>query len=220
MKAFATALLFAAAVSAQQDMPDMDIVDMPEIPEEPKMTWIEWATQENFYMRNMWLGAFQGLYGMSSKVNRPTEECFGDWIPEKMEQIKEYRQTSFSKRTMEQHKQAAYDVIDLIFMNDEYCHFRQAMHDIELYCAVPEATEGEEAATSPCGFGTMLSNMQQNTFSIITQVSSAAAIFKQQPWEEMDEEARGYALNQMGHSMTQLFADLIGFSALKLEQLQ
>ena len=29
----------------------------------------------------------------------------------------------------------------------------------------------------------------------------------------MDKEARAYALNQMGHSMASLFADLIGFNA-------
>merc|ERR1711988_980922 len=136
--------------------------------------------------------------------------------------LKSYRETRKSgwmNVTMEQHQQAAYDVIDLMFKNDEYCHFRQAFHDVRTYCSTPVAAEGEEDPASPCAFGAALENMQKNTFSIITQVSSAASIFKQQPWEGMDQESRGFALNQMGHSMAQLFADLIGFNAMKLEQL-
>ena len=47
-------------------------------------------------------------------------------------------------------------------------------------------------------------------------MSTAASIFKEQPWEEMDQDSREYALNQMGHSMAALYADLIGFSAVKM----
>ena len=40
-----------------------------------------------------------------------------------------------------------------------------------------------------------MENMQKNAFGIITQLSTAASIFKEQPWEEMDKESREYALN-------------------------
>ena len=47
-------------------------------------------------------------------------------------------------------------------------------------------------------------------------MSTAASIFKEQPWEEMDQESREYALNQLGHSLAALYADLTGFSATKM----
>ena len=37
------------------------------------------------------------------------------------------------------------------------------------------------------------------------------AIFKQQAWEDMDEDAKAYAFNQLGHSITQVIVDMIGF---------
>ena len=52
-----------------------------------------------------------------------------------------------------------------------------------------------------------MENMQKNAFGIITQMSTAASIFKEQPWEEMDQDSREYALNQMGHSVAALYAD-------------
>ena len=91
-----------------------------------------------------------------------------------------------------------------------------AFWDLHQFCAVdPESDEG-----SACALGTALENMQKNAFNIITQVSSAASTFKQQSWEEMDRESRGFALNQMGHSIAQLVADLIGFDASKVQHIQ
>ena len=109
--------------------------------------------------------------------------------------------------SMDEARSAAYDVVDLMFLNDEECHFRQSYHDVHTYC---------QKESAPCKATNALENMQKNAFSIITQVSSAAAIFKEQPWAEMDKEARAYALNQMGHSVAQLVADLIGFNGSKV----
>lgn len=57
----------------------------------------------------------------------------------------------------------------------------------------------------------IMSHLQTNAFSLITQVSQAAAVFKQNSWEDMDQESRGYALSQLGHSTTQIFTDLFDF---------
>ena len=38
-------------------------------------------------------------------------------------------------------------------------------------------------------------NMQTNAFSLITQVSQAVAVFKQEKWSDMDQESRAYALS-------------------------
>ena len=107
---------------------------------------------------------------------------------------------------MDEAATASYDMVDLMFLNDQYCHFRTTFWNVYDYCQT----------TEECQMSKMLENMQKNAFNIITQVSSAASTFKSQPWEEMDKEGRGYALNQMGHSVSNLFSDLIGFNASKI----
>jgi len=219
MKTFGSALLLVAAASAKKlptpisDVPDIVTDVMPFIPEADMEYW-EGVKSHNWWARNLWLGTFQGLYGMSSgSVERPTDECFGTWIPEKMMDLSSLRHQMKSEGlfsvSMDETRRAAYDVVDLMFLNDEYCHFRQSYSDLHTYCANEK---------KPCAVTNALENMQKNAFSIITQVSSAAAIFKEQPWKEMDKEARAYALNQIGHSGAQLVADMIGFNASKVSK--
>ena len=142
---------------------------------------------------------------------RPSEECFGDWIPEKMAEEGRYINNiryHFWDTTYEQSMQAAYDIVDLIFLNDEYCLFRKAWWDVRAFCHQPEQ----------CHMKDMLSHLQSNAFSLITQVSQAAAVFKQEPWGQMDKESRGYALSQLGHSTTQIFTDLFNFDVRKIPE--
>ena len=229
MKVYAAAILLAAYVSAAdlKELPDEVVIpdlddDVKELTDEEKQAkYWESVKQETFYWRNWWLGTFQGLYGMGGQVDRPTEECFGDWIPEKRQGLSKVYHTAhnnFWTLTMEDAQNASYDLVDLMFLNDKYCHFRTAFWDVHSYCKKPEDWDDEQKWESPCGVGMITENMQKNAFNIITQVSSAASIFKQQPWEEMDEEARGYALNQMGHSTASLVADLIGFNAYAISK--
>ena len=226
MKVFASAVLLAAYVSAQEkELPDQVTIpdldgEVKELTDEEK-TELYWqkVSEETYYWRNWWLGTFQGLYGMGGQVDRPTEECFGEWIPEKRRGLSEVMHTAnnnFWTLTMEDAQNASYDVVDLLFLNDKYCHFRSAFWDVHKYCKRPE--EAAEDWVSPCSLNMVTENMQKNAFNIITQVSSAASIFKQQPWAEMDKEARAYALNQMGHSTASLVADLIGFNAYAISQ--
>ena len=224
MKVYAAALLLAAYVSAKElpdevTIPDLedDVKELTE--EEINRKYWDSVKQETYYWRNWWLGTFQGLYGMGGQVDRPTEECFGEWIPEKREGLYNVMHTAshnFWTLTMEDAQNASYDFVDLLFLNDKYCHFRKAFWDVHSYCKKPE--DAEDDWESPCGVGMVTENMQKNAFNIITQVSSAASIFKQQPWAEMDEEARAYAVNQMGHSTASLFADLIGFNAYAISK--
>jgi len=152
------------------------------------------------------LGLYQGLYSMSGKksVEKPDAECFGDWIPEKLGNVISFGNhllDSFWSITYEEAKDANYSAVDLLFLNDEYCHGRNAFWDLYVFCDV----EGR------CTADAILTNMQTNAFSMITQVSQAVAIFKQQDWEDMDVEARAYAFNQLGHSISQVLVDIIGF---------
>ena len=216
MKTFGAALLLVAAASAKKlptPKPAPEEIPtgiVPVIPDEDMEYW-EDVKAHNWMARNLWIGTFQGLYGMSGNVEHPTDECFGDWIPEKKMELSTFKNhiknDGLFSVSLDEARAATYDIVDLMFLNDEYCHFRQTYHDLHAYCS-------QDAA--PCKLGNALENMQKNAFSIITQVSSAAAIFKETPWAEMDKEAKAYALNQMGHSMAQLYADMVGFNGSKV----
>ena len=220
MKTFAATLLFTT-IALAKEMPDTELpVDVEDgeqsfdyvdlTPEEIEKAKWDAFTEKMYYSRNLWLGVFQGLYGVSGSVERPSDDCFGKWIPDKMQELSlfmRHMKMGPFMVDMDEAQAAAYDAVDLLFLNDNYCHFRQTYYDVRRYC------QDEE---SDCGVGGILENMQKNAFNIITQVSSAASLFKQQPWEEMDKSSRGYSLNQMGHSMAALYADLIGFNGSKV----
>ena len=50
---------------------------------------------------------------------------------------------------MDDAKKSAYNVLDLIFLNDQYCHFRKTFWNVNAFCKESEA----------CDFGTMMENM-------------------------------------------------------------
>ena len=169
--------------------------------------------ERNFYEQQIWMGAFQGLYGANGQVERPTNECWGPWILEKRQEIADFRYQLFNDAwqvSMDDSRKVAYDIVDLIFLNDEYCHFRSTFWDLHTYFNNDESMS----------FSEMMENAQKNAFGIITQVSSAASIFKQDKWEDMTMEGRGYALNQLGHSMASLFQELSGFSYMKIADIE
>ena len=96
-----------------------------------------------------------------------------------------------------------------MFLNDNYCLFRKVMWDVKNFCAVEEN----------CVVSEIFENMEKNAFNMITQVSSTVSIFKQTSWADMDLKHKGYALNQLGHSITSLTAGLIGFDPAKVPDL-
>ena len=104
---------------------------------------------------------WQGLYGFAGEDDAPTEDCFGDWIPEKMKELQEFREIvseSWMSATVDQAQTVAYDIVDLLFLNDKYCHFRKAMWDVHNFCLYSES----------CGSDMVMENMQKNAFNIIT----------------------------------------------------
>ena len=91
----------------------------------------------DFYLKHLWMGCYQGLYGMGHSEDRPTDECFGEWIPEKMKEVSTFYhdlKSNFWTVTYEESMATAYNQIDLLFLNDEYCHFRQTWWDVRAFC--------------------------------------------------------------------------------------
>ena len=198
MRTFAIACAAVAVVSAE---------NLPKKPVSPHR--FDKLADFGFYFKNIWSGSYQGLYGMGKLDQRPTEECFGEWIPEKLAEVDAYSKMirfHMWETTYEESMQAAYDIVDLMFLNDEYCLFRKTIYDVHAFCYQPEN----------CHMKDMLNHLQSNAFSLITQVSQAVAIFKQESWSDMDRDSRGYALSQLGHSTTQIFTDLFDFDVKKI----
>ena len=164
MKTFTAALLLAAFASAKE-LPDMDMPidvagDSELSQEEINKAYWENFNQHMYLLRKLWLGVFQGLYGVSSEVEAPTKECFGTWIPEKMQEIGAFKNALKESWMvdMDMAATAAYDIVDLTFLNDKYCHFRHTMWDLHTYCSQDGA----------CAMSGLLEHMQTNAFSIIT----------------------------------------------------
>lgn len=196
-----SAILLMAAMTAAKELPDMDS-KAPEYDEsaedkglegdlETEETWEQyWQKLEDrmLIMRLGWTGFYQGLYGIEYEDAAPTEDCFGKWIPEKMKEIHEFKEevaANWMGVEMDHASAVAYDVVDLIFMNDKYCHFRSVLWDVYNFCLYSES----------CATDMIFDNMQKNAFNIITQVSSTASILKQDKWEDLDLHHKAYTVN-------------------------
>lgn len=165
-----------------------------------------WETVENvnYYSRQIWLGMFTGFYGMSMKAIKPTDDCFGPWVTESTHELVNFGwdlTNNWRNVTFAESETAAYDVVDLIFRNDEYCHFRNTYWELYDFCQLDGNCED------------IWTNVQTNAFSIITQLTASLAAMKAKPWGELAKEQKGFVLNTMGKSVGQIISDLIGFSS-------
>ena len=195
----------AATTDADATPADDDAGIEPELtPEEQWKLYWEQFDDHMLMARMGWQGVYQGLYGIAGEADAPKEDCFGEWIPEKMKEVSGFREKmkdDIRSVGFDDAATVAYDIVDLVFMNDKYCHFRKVIWDLHDFCWYG----------TTCSSDMVFDNMQKNAFNIITQVSSTASIFKQTKWADMDAEHRGYTVNQMGHSLAGLVADLIAF---------
>ena len=99
-------------------------------------TW-EAIRKVNKMARATWEGMYLGLYGPTSTIEKIDDDCFGDWIPDDMEFIHNFFHDlghDIWSITYEDTTQLAYNIVDLMFLNDQYCHFRTSMWDIVTYC--------------------------------------------------------------------------------------
>ena len=106
-----------------------------------------------YYAREIWTGMYSGLYGVTAATHTTDPECFGEWIPNDMEFIVHFFHglgKNIWMATYEDSTQVAYDIVDLLFLNDQYCHFRLAVYDVVTYC---------ELENKPCSPGLILGNL-------------------------------------------------------------
>jgi hypothetical protein len=119
-----------------------------------------------------WKGLYKGLYSTEKKhqAPEPTDECFGSWIVSHMEEIHEFKHdlgTDFYHMGIKEYEHAWYNVGDLMFRNEDECHFRSVMADVHAYCE--KATIEDKGIEYPaCEMTALLTNMQKNMFNLIT----------------------------------------------------
>lgn len=148
-----------------------------------------------------------------------------------MSQIK----TDFWSTDMSDYSQVWYTFGDLMFKNEDDCHFREVLHDVSAYCwpaseEEEEKTtlkasrdfdaefdtgdeEAEEEVAGPCSTNEVLKHVQANAFNLITQMSGMAALFKTEDFEEQTIDDKAYAFQQFGRTSAQIFVDLTGFQS-------
>ena len=80
---------------------------------------------------------YLGLYGPSSVIEKLDDDCFGEWIPDDMQFVSNFFERvkgDIWSVTYEDTTQLAYNIVDLMFLNDQYCHFRTTVWDVTNYC--------------------------------------------------------------------------------------
>lgn len=122
MRTFAFAC--AVGVVAARHTSNVTPEPVPEVPAQPEMRqeeptvspsqhpYLTRLSKFNFYAMNIWNGCYQGLYGMGRLDDRPSEECFGEWIVNDMIEVNEYLgklKNNMWEVTYEDSMQAAYD---------------------------------------------------------------------------------------------------------------
>jgi len=108
------------------------VEDLPpvETEEEKEAKWKDSMTTKIQNLRSIWTGVYSGIYGKKERKNgvpKPSEECFGDWIMEDIVGIRNFMK-AFKKDmfgiSMKDAEFAWYSAGDLMFKNEEVCHFR------------------------------------------------------------------------------------------------
>ena len=156
-----TAVIAFAAVNAATET-DTTINTTEEVKKEPD--FFDMLQDDSFYARRVWLGLYQGFFGVSTRkaaVPKPSEKCFGPWITHEVKGLDKFATaltTDIWSVDFETSRKAAYSVIDLLFQNDEYCHFRDTAFTVYDFCGKPKH----------CEMDTILDNMSTNAFSLIT----------------------------------------------------
>ncbi len=117
-----------------------------------------------------WTGFMTGWYHSSVNKFIPTDACFGNWIEEDLVEMKEVGkqivELDFMNMEFEKAKNAAVDVVELFFKQDEQCGFRKFLTDLGDHCE----------KGSHCQPDAVLNNLQKNAFQIVTKMTMMAEL--------------------------------------------
>jgi hypothetical protein len=99
----------------------------------------DYGVRKNSVTQASWNGVYSGLYSMKFKksgVPKPTEECFGKWIIDDQKNLKNFihRMKTDLWTTTEKDYELAWKITgNLMFKNEDVCHFRIVAQDLLAY---------------------------------------------------------------------------------------
>ena len=76
-----------------------------------------------------------------NNVQKPTDECFGSWIVDDVKGIRDFMRSLKANpwsTSMKEYEFAWYSAGDLMFKNEDVCHFRMVAQDLMSYCDIEE----------------------------------------------------------------------------------
>lgn len=123
---------------------------------------------------------------------KPTTDCLGGWFVDDiafLEHFKTEISTNYFGVPISDYKEAWTATGHLLFRNFDECQFKQVARDYTAYCSLEES----------CTTKAILTNMKENTFSLITQLSTIGADFESQ--ESQSSEDKAFAYSHLGHTV-------------------
>jgi hypothetical protein len=178
------------------DEPTCETENLPveETDEDREAKWLAKVSERILFAQAAWNGVYSGLYGMKSKktgVPKPTDECFGEWIIDDAKGIRNFFRSmkkDLWATTIKDYEFAWYSTGDLMFKNEDVCHFRMVAQDLLAYCnagTVPKESKTNKLYTDAdfigengdieapvvvgnCNSTKILTNVQTNAFNLIT----------------------------------------------------
>merc|ERR1712054_692914 len=157
-------------------------------------------------VKNLWLGWVSGFMAKadaSHQIRVDEEMCFGEWMTDDAEFIGAYWDEAFANGiwtvTYEDTMEMVYDAVDVIFLQVEYCKFKEFIYILIDFLDDLDITKD------------FWSRIESNIFSLIegvSEISEASQMMAEDTddWPVLDEQA--YTL---GHGFGKLISELIGF---------
>ena len=113
--------------------------------EEKENKWLAQVSERLLFAQAAWNGVYSGLYGMKTKkggVQKPTDECFGEWIVDDAKLIRNFfRSLRNHKADFKDFESAWYSTGDLMFKNEDVCHFGMVLKDLKAWCEVEDVSK-------------------------------------------------------------------------------
>lgn len=98
-------------------------------------------------LKNLWKGfvdGFESRKTSGSPIRIDEEMCFGEWITKDGEFVGAYWDAALSKGiwtvTYEDTMEMVYDVVDMIFLQVEYCKFKEFIYEVYFFMELNDIT--------------------------------------------------------------------------------
>ena len=131
--------------------------DQTDIVKEDEVNLLDKIDYEIQMNKAFWSGLYSGLYSVTKKgaVPKPTADCLGSWIVEDLRAIENFKTemfTNFWSIPTSEFSKIWYAAGDLMFKNDDYCHFKLVLHDVTTYCSIVPEVETSSSKSSDFDF--------------------------------------------------------------------